>query len=1243
MKILSIRIQNLASLAGKTEINFNEEPLRSAGIFAITGRTGSGKSTILDALCLALYGKTPRYRLADNGIDVADVKGSTIKQGDVRGILRDGSSSGYAEVDFVGTDDQHYRATWSVRRARNKAEGNLQPYDMSLKNISTDQDIPGKKTELLPEIERLVGLNFEQFTRSVLLAQGDFTAFLKAGKDEKSSLLEKLTGTHIYSEISKKVYEHQKEESKQLELLDVQREGITTLTTEELTDLQEKKQELGDTIKVEENQIAALDKEVNWHEQWTKLEESVKSAKEQNDNAIKAKAEAKSREDQFKQITRIQSVRPILTELQSTQKQHAFKSENEATLATTIAALVEQKTVSDTFFEQANQALINQDKKQQDAQPLLNEAKALDVQLKEKAEQLKLALDEVAMVTKKEKQQIDECSKTKKELEAAEKEIVKLKQWKGDNENRQPIAEQEHLILSKLSDAESILEGLQDYNASIQTAQESITKSTKEKQSLIEQQKAIQTTLKQSKEEYQSLNTALSKITIQNVDKEKTSLDTSIEDVVEASAQWKLLSSALLEKEKSQRELKANREAQEQNSIQLAKAKKLLETKILEKEASLKMLERAKLAAAQSVDELRQQLEPEEPCPVCGSTSHPYASHNPELDHVLSELETEHAKIDAEYTKQLTLHTTLSQTAVQLAKLIEGQEEHTQQNNEELDDLETSWSKFKISANCNEQPISERASWLQQQLNLKKSRQLQLQTEIKSYNKLKQQLEVQKAELTSLEKQFDQIENNIKDTDRTLQSLETQKKSDTTQQRDIQKKLEILRQALTVYFSSEQWFDNWQSNPGAFVSRIKEFASSWKTNIAELDTNIRKQELQTEKIKGLKENLGITSVEVKANEQKLAGLQDRNKALADQRNALFEGTLVTEVEAKLKTAIEHARQTLEEQRLKVEKLQGDITRNLAQQEQLTKDIGGLTKQEKTLKEQLKDWIANYNRQYETELNKEELIALLAFSQDWIETERNNLRTIEDVAMQAKSILEERTKSLIAHTKQRISERTLEELTTLRAEVQESLRTISQRSNEIDFKIKEDITNKQRIGTLLESINKQTAIVENWAKLNEIIGSADGKKFRQIAQEYTLDVLLSYANVHLEVLSKRYILQRIPNSLGLQVLDQDMGDEVRTVYSLSGGESFLVSLALALGLASLSSSRMKVESLFIDEGFGSLDPATLNVAMDALERLHNQGRKVGVISHVQEMTERIPVQIKVSKQQSGKSKVDVVGY
>src|SRR5690606_17887344 len=167
------------------------------------------------------------------------VQGSTINQSDVRAILRDGTADGFAEVDFVGIDGQRYRANWSVRRARNRADGSLQQANTTLKNLSTGHDIGGRKTELLSEIIRLVGLNYEQFIRSVLLAQGDFTAFLKADKDQKASLLEKLTGTHIYSELSRRIFERCREEDQQLKLLQRSQEGIVTLTAEELADLNE--------------------------------------------------------------------------------------------------------------------------------------------------------------------------------------------------------------------------------------------------------------------------------------------------------------------------------------------------------------------------------------------------------------------------------------------------------------------------------------------------------------------------------------------------------------------------------------------------------------------------------------------------------------------------------------------------------------------------------------------------------------------------------------------------------------------------------------------------------------------------------------------------------------------------------------------------------------------------------------------------------------------------------------------
>src|SRR5674476_1068898 len=155
MKILSIRIKNLASLEGTTEIDFAKEPLLSAGIFSITGPTGAGKSTILDALCLALYAKTPRYLQArESGIEVTDLQGSSLSHGDVRGILRDGTGEGFAEVDFSGIDGQMYKVTGRVRRARDKAEGSLQGFKVGLKNINTNTDMRGRKTELLDEIER---------------------------------------------------------------------------------------------------------------------------------------------------------------------------------------------------------------------------------------------------------------------------------------------------------------------------------------------------------------------------------------------------------------------------------------------------------------------------------------------------------------------------------------------------------------------------------------------------------------------------------------------------------------------------------------------------------------------------------------------------------------------------------------------------------------------------------------------------------------------------------------------------------------------------------------------------------------------------------------------------------------------------------------------------------------------------------------------------------------------------------
>jgi exonuclease SbcC len=284
----------------------------------------------------------------------------------------------------------------------------------------------------------------------------------------------------------------------------------------------------------------------------------------------------------------------------------------------------------------------------------------------------------------------------------------------------------------------------------------------------------------------------------------------------------------------------------------------------------------------------------------------------------------------------------------------------------------------------------------------------------------------------------------------------------------------------------------------------------------------------------------------------------------------------------------------------------------------------------------------HGQQVPLPLTADQLTDLLAIAPAWIATEREALHALQSAEAAARAVLETRTLSLAAHEVAKATEKTAEELQQALLQASESLSAATAALSTLRVELALDNQRLQQSAALRLQIAQQTTASRVWSQLGELIGSADGKKFRNFAQQLTLDILLGYGNRHLQSLSARYKLQRIQDSLGLLVVDQDMGDELRSVHSLSGGESFLVSLAMALGLASLSSHRVRVESLFIDEGFGSLDADSLRVAMDALDRLQSLGRKVGVISHVQEMTERIGTRVHVQRQAGGLSRIVVTG-
>ncbi len=1242
MKVLAIRIKNLASLEGAMEIDFMQEPLCSAGIFAITGPTGAGKSTILDALCLALYARTPRYVQArETGIEITDVQGTTINQSDVRAILRDGTTDGYAEVDFVGIDGQRYRAHWSVRRARNRADGSLQQANITLSNLTTGNDIGGRKTELLSEIIRLVGLNYEQFIRSVLLAQGDFTAFLKADKDQKASLLEKLTGTHIYSELSKKVFERYREEDQQLKLLQQRQQGIITLTTQELADLHGRETALAQSLEQLEADIDAAATEIKWHEDLQSHQIQVQEAGHILGEYLAEREQSADRETYLKQVEQVQPTRTWMDALHEATELLAQRREALEQALAQQQLLTHQAAEADASVAESVEHLEAQTVAQEEAKPLLDQAKKLDAQLQAKETEVAAARQQLDARKAKWEDSRRRLAQQQREAEVLEQQVNKLQEWKEKRRNRQSVAENCTLIVAKLSDAGKRLEAIEKASKNGTQFEAEIKAKIAEHAQLAQHSESLATEVSDALIQLEALQKELSAIPVERLRDESKVVSAEVEDLRNASAHWRQVCYALqaerilTEKtEQTQREL-AKKEAQQ------AAVAAALQAVTEQRKASATMLEKATLAASENVEVLRAELTKGQPCPVCGSKTHPYTHENLRLNHVLDELKKTHETHEAAYSEQLTEHSQLIQSITLLQQTITTLENDRQTSEADLRSLIGVWEAFPVAQVCTDIAVEEREDWLTAQLAKTKARQEGVVQHLEHCQTMQSQCEAIQKRWQNLQAEYTNTANVVKDLERAIQILNERLAHAQSEQSVGTMNLEETLASLQPNFPDDLWIANWKTQPIAFLESIHTFADEWKQSIEELEYNRNTLDVLRATLTGLKAEEQALATDLAQTGQDLSDKQGAYTTLAESRQIIFNGEAVDVFEARLKQHIIEAQAQVNIQKQRQAHLQTEKAQADAAVKETDREIARLEKRTGELSGKIEQWLDDYQARQQFTMDRSTLQTLLSHPAEWIAKEREALSAIERAVTRATSVLEERQRRLIQHEKKRPSDHTINALKQ-QLEQQQSDRLESLREhNEIGFRLKQDEVNKRQLGDLLVTIQAQSAVVENWSKLNDVIGSADGKKFRQVAQEYTLDVLLRYANVHLDVLSKRYRLQRIPNTLGLQVLDQDMGDEVRTVYSLSGGESFLVSLALALGLSSLSANRMNVESLFIDEGFGSLDPNTLNIAMDALERLHNQGRKVGVISHVQEMTERIPVQIKVNKQQSGRSSVEVV--
>jgi len=1247
MKILQISINNLASLEGETTLDFTSEPLASAGIFAITGPTGAGKSTILDALCLALYARTPRYVQAKSkGIELQDISGETIAQGDPRAILRDGTAFGSASVCFVGMDQDKYEATWAVKRARLKVTGRLMAHTHTLYNQSKKKEIAGNNTQIKEEIERLIGLNFDQFTRSVLLAQGDFTAFMKADKEEKSALLEKLTGSQIYSEISKIIYDHFKNESDILNNMRARAENVDLLTEAQITQLSTEMAALQQQVKEQTQEKNLIDQAVNWHRVNADLENKYREAA---DGLSQAETIQEGLSVTKNQLELVQKLRPLksvqeslLTEKEVFQKETTSKT----SLDLQIQQLTDKMQQAEQFYKDLLSNKTNQENAIRAARPLLAQASNLDTQINISTDQLKAQNSDLKEIRQNKELIEKEKEAVQEKLSDNQSRLTAVKTWLDQRQDRRKIAESTEMIISRLTEATGFLQKSKDSQKIIEELNIDLEAHKKE---IVHIQGQLDHAGLMHQEKLQSLERVqklIANTDSRQLDEEITALQNKQRTLETAQSYFERYEKAATDFEVSVQQLAENTqkiESLKEEAAQISPSIKTLETQI---DTTRSLIEKATLRNTENIEKLRASLRDNDPCPVCGSVHHPYAdgAHADLADQLLSTLHEDLIGKERAYREADRQHNLV----ISEIELRQNQQQRLTDtyNNRQLvfQEIKKIWESTTFYPSLKNQSGPSTKAWFEQQITttqgdlaVQQQNKTEHQTQLQQRDQLQTSIETER---NSLQKLKDEHKDHNAAIDLISHKLSTQQAIELEAAQNLQQ----LQKDLKAYFPTPDWFSNWQATPDSFTSALQKFALDWKQkqNEAE-DLNSQIDRFKIE-LTGLDRTFQQAVNQLNQQQEAVNKHQLALDGLRKDRMTIFDGKSVSAIENDLEQTLLNINQQADKAHKEAETLQKDWN-SLKQQQAIAENTLKQVKQRcEQLEQKIIRWIETYNQEHHVNgqlpLDRVQVDHLLSYSEQWVHQQQEKIEQADQKVLTAKSKLEERLRDLQKHLETTSDQRELEALLALQDTLTHQLEEKQKAVLDRQLRIENNQKNIKKLGQLQKQIEQQLQVFEGWAALNGLIGSRDGRKFREIAQQYTLDLLLGYANKHLYVLSKRYVLSRIPDSLAIQVIDQDMAGELRSVYSLSGGESFLVSLALALGLASLSSQRLKVESLFIDEGFGSLDPTTLCVAMDALERLQDQGRKVGVISHVQEMTERIAVQIQVNKKASGKSNISV---
>lgn len=1218
MQILKLSFENINSLKGAWTIDFQAPDFRS-GIFAIVGPTGSGKTTILDAICLALYGHTPRI--------------GSITQNANEVMNRDCDSC-RSSLEFQ-TLSGRYRATWSQKKQKNfDKTGKYGQVVSTMEKFEDGCWIPitdgSKVTSKKQEVQKIIGLSFDQFKRSVMLSQGDFAAFLKSKPNEKAQTLEQITGTQIYSLLSTKVYDLAEEQKKLFE--DKQREVELSPVLDDAVVLTKQEQLKGITeeAKVLETQISKIEKESRWISETAELRNQFLRVKAELERLKENRNEFFRKENVVRLAEHAQNILPIFNTLIDKQSLREDSIKEKSAAENELVNATKSLKEKDFNFKAAEEALNNENLQKPKKLALFSQIESLDAEISPLIKSSRLAQEEKIKLE-------NETADCKDHLNKAKEDIRKLEEdrEKRDLERKEDIKgaflyqRKDELRDCKIT-AETLSAALADAEGKADKASETVKSQEKEAEALRIRKEKIASVIEADKVLLKEAEKRLSEIL------DGKTLDELTQEQLSFSEQIPLLEavkSALKAVCDQKEEIVRQEDVMQRDSAELDNWSSKKEG--YEKEIQSLTSRQEELEALVQIDELtkvRAELKEGEPCPVCGSLEHPFAANLPpevatakERLAVVKEESTDLQKNQKEADRKIDV----------LKDRILVSEKRLKELRKNLDLAEEELTLKCGRAGLTREGVTEEAAAVL--ITKKESLLIDIKKRIAKARDAESKAAAAKEKIAGTTEELHRAEMVFSNAQTKFESAKSLLAQAQTGREKARTELEqFWRKTAKEYGSVITDGELFAHNPELFKRWIAKAAKYEELleSCREIENSLA---IKKGTLPGLVESVERLEKSSREKSDQAAELQTELKTKQLQRDKLF-GTKLVEIERKayerLLSQLAEAKDQAYENLSKARSVQAAAEQRLKTAEQRSAEA------EKNLLSAKTEWTdALKKEKFESE-------------EDWrrarLDSEAINAlhKEITDYKAQSRSAADrfsEADKKLAEKESQKLTDKSLEVLEAEKREASAEKEKLLEQKGELQKELKTDEEARIKRAGIEDELKKLKHQVAVWDRLNTLVGSSSGDKYRRYVQSLVLLTLLKNANVELTKLHSRYRLAKGGGDMEIKVIDSDLADQERPTDNLSGGETFIVSLALALGLAQMASNNVRIDSLFLDEGFGTLDDDSLEKALNALSSLNAQGKTVGLISHMDQIKERIPSKIVVKRSaQPGVSRLEGAG-